>query len=197
MAIHTNVISVHFPVVCLAGSAGGLEAYREILRHLPNDNGMAFVIVSHRGEGDRTLLPSLLARVTRMEVLEAEDGMALEPNCVFVKPARTHLTTDGLAFQLYDQPRSLGWSVDVTCFLLSLAKTCSSRSIAVILSGMGFDGSPALGNIKQAGGVVFAQSDPAYGDMPRSAVDTGYVDFTLSATQIGQRLAAMNTPRFG
>ncbi|HXF13435.1 MAG TPA: chemotaxis protein CheB [Terriglobales bacterium] len=166
MAIHTNVISVHFPVVCLAGSAGGLEAYREILRHLPNDNGITFVIVSHRGEGDPTLLPSLLARVTRMEVLEAEDGMMLEPNCVFVKPARTHLTTDGLAFQLYDQPGAPGWSVDVTCFLLSLAKTCSSRSIAVILSGMGFDGSSALGNIKQAGGVVFAQSDPVYGDMP-------------------------------
>lgn len=195
MIIHKDVISVRFPVVCLAGSAGGLEAYREILRQLPNDNGMAFVIVSHRGEGDPTLLPNLLARVTRMEVLDAEDGMMLEPNCVFVKPARTHLTTDGLAFQLYDQPKTPGWSVDVTSFLLSLAKTCSARSIAVILSGMGFDGSSALGNIKEAGGVVFAQSDPIYGDMPQSAVNTGYVDFTLSATQIGQRLAAMSTPR--
>lgn len=195
MIIPTNVISVQFPVVCLAGSAGGLEAYREILRHLPNDNGMAFVIVSHRGEGDRTLLPKLLARVTRMEVLEAEDGMVLEPNCVFVKPARTHLMTDGFAFQLCDWPKAPGWSVDVTCFLLSLAKTCSSRSIAVILSGMGFDGSSALGNIKRGGGVVFAQSDPIYGDMPQSAVDTGYVDFTLSATQIGQRLATMSASR--
>ncbi|HTZ75806.1 MAG TPA: chemotaxis protein CheB [Candidatus Aquilonibacter sp.] len=180
-----------FPIVCLGGSAGSLEPYREILRHIPNDSGMAFVIVSHRAPDNPEMLGNLLSRAAQIPVIEITDAVPLAPACVFVKPARTDLTTDGLLLRMQTSSPRRGWPVDISRFLLSLARVCSSRVVAVILSGMGYDGSSALRAVKVAGGTVFAQSDALYGDMPQCAIDTGYVDFTLSATKIGQRLAEM------
>jgi len=180
------------PIVCLGGSAGSLEPCREILRHIPDDSAMAFVIVSHRALENQEMLRNLLSRSARIPVIDITDAMPLAPACVFLKPARTDLTTDGLLLRTRASLPRQGWPVDITGFLLSVAQMCSSRVVAVILSGMGYDGSPALRSIKANGGVVFAQSDALYGDMPQSAVETGYVDFALSATQIGEHLAAMH-----
>ncbi len=184
-----SICNSQFPIVCLGGSAGSLEPCREILRHIPNDSGMAFVIVSHRALANPEMLGHLLSRVARIPVIEIADAMPLAPACIFVKPARTDLTTDGLLLRMQSSSPRRGWPVDITHFLCSLAEMCSSRVVAVILSGMGSDGSSALRAVKAGGGTVFAQSDALYGDMPQSAIGTGYVDFTLSATKIGQRLA--------
>lgn len=181
-----------FEVVCLAGSAGGLEAYKEILRQVSSDSGMTFVIVSHRGLDNPELLRRLLSRTTHMPVIEAEDGMLLEPNCVFVTPGQTDVTVDGITLRLRASVKRGGWPSQISGFLASLATMCDARALVVILSGMGYDGSSALRSIRAAGGQVFAQSDAIFDSMPQSAIDTGFVDFILSATQIGERLADMN-----
>lgn len=183
-----------FPVVCLAGSAGGLEAYREILRQVSNDSGMTFVVVAHRGLDNPQLLLYLLGRVTEMPVIEAEDGMLLEPNCVFVTPGQTDVTVDGITLRLRSSRKRKGWPTQISGFLASLALMSSSRPVVVMLSGMGHDGSSALRSIRAAGGKVFAQADAIFDSMPQSAIETGFVDFILSATEIGEHLAGMNDP---
>lgn len=182
-----------FPVVCLGGSAGGLSAYREILRELPANFSMAIVIVAHRATENSMYLVPLLAKVTTMEVVEAKEGMRLEPNRVYVAPPKKAITTDGMVLRL-KAVNAKGWPTSIDAFLFSLAKQCASRAIAIILSGMGFDGSVALGAIKDAGGVTFAQSDASWASMPQAAVNTGHVDFVLTASEIGRHLAMMSEP---
>lgn len=94
-SIPANNAAENFRVVCLAGSAGGLEAYIDILRSMPVDTGMAFVIAPHRGPENADLLPKILAAVTKMPIVDVEDGTALEPNMVFVIPPRRDMTVNG------------------------------------------------------------------------------------------------------
>ncbi|HXX15979.1 MAG TPA: chemotaxis protein CheB [Candidatus Eremiobacteraceae bacterium] len=180
-----------FPVVCLGGSAGGLSAYKQILRELPADFNMAIVIVAHRARQNAMFLVPLLAKVTTMEVVEAKEGMRLQPNRVHVAPPQKAITTDGMVLRL-KRTKVIGWPTSIDAFLFSLAKQCASQAIAIILSGMGYDGSVALQAIKDAGGVTFAQSDASWGSMPQSAVNTGHVDFVLTASEIGKQLAMMS-----
>jgi two-component system CheB/CheR fusion protein len=122
---------------------------------------------------------------------EVKEGMALEPNHVFLMPPRgVHMTTTGRSFHLKAN-RKLGLPTSISVFLLSLAASVGSRAIAVILSGMAADGSSALGAIKAAGGETFAQSEAEYDSMPQHAIDTGNVDYVCSAAEIGARLADM------
>jgi chemotaxis response regulator CheB len=185
----------NFPVVCLGGSAGALEGFREILRNVPADCGIAFVVISHRGPAAENGLVFLLQRVTKMEVVEIEEGMALQPNCVYVNPYYQDVSTDGEALFLGERSKPKGWPITITLFLRSLADACGSRVTAVILSGMGYDGSEALRAVRAAGGAVFAQSGGDYTEMPDHAVSTGYVNFIASAAGIGKRLTAMGRAR--
>ena len=180
-----------FRVVCLGGSAGGLQAYMDILRSLPANTGMAFVIAPHRALENAHLLPQLLSTVTKMPVLEVEQNMRLEPNRVFVMPPRMDLTTAGNVFHLRATSRPPGWPKTINIFLCSLAETAGQRAVAVILSGLDGDGSAALKAIKAAGGLTFAQSDAAYDSMPRSAVQTGHVDYLMPAVEIAKALSAL------
>ena len=180
-----------FRVVCLGGSAGGLEAYLEILRSLPADSGMAFVVVSHRGLGNEDRLCWLLARATAMPVAEVEQGMSLEPNRVFIMPAGKDMTLHSDIFDLKATPRRRGFSKALTLFLRSLSEAYGSRGVAVILSGMDGDGSAALAAFKAAGGVTFAQANPAFASMPDHAVATGHVDFVLPPAEIAQALLSL------
>lgn len=178
-------------MVCLGGSAGGLQGYMDILRSLPADTGMAFVIAPHRALENAQLLPQLLSSVTKMPVLEVRQGMRLEPNRVFVMPPRMDLTTAGNAFHLRTTSRPPGWPKTINIFLSSLAETVGKRAVAVILSGLDGDGSAALKAIKGAGGLTFAQSDAAYDSMPRSAVETGHIDHLMPAVEIAKPLLAL------
>lgn len=152
---------------------------------------MAFVIVSHRGMGDAHLFLPLLRRLSSMVVVEVTHGMRLEPNRIFVAPPHMETTTDGVVVNVQACSKAQGWPTVISVFLFSLAKACGSRSIAIILSGVGHDGSSALAAIKAAGGTTMAQSDGEWKNMPQKAVSTGYVDFVLTAAEIGKRLATM------
>lgn len=187
-----QIASEAFRVVCLGGSAGGLEAYLGILRNLPPDSGMAFIIASHRAPEHANLLPHILSGATAMPVHEVTRGMRLEANGVFVMPPGEDMTINrhGTFDLLTTAPRR-GWPVTISVFLLSLAEIYGSRAVAVILSGMDRDGSAALRAIKAAGGVTFAQSDPAVGSMPEHAVETGFVDFILPPAEIAKALLAL------
>jgi two-component system CheB/CheR fusion protein len=180
-----------FRVVCLAGSAGGLQAYMDILRSMPADTGMAFVIAPHRALENAHLLPKLLATVTTMPVVEVEQGMELDANRVFVMPPQINMTTDGNVFILRRTSSPPGWPKTINVFLCSLAEAMGHRAVVVILSGLDHDGSAALKAIKSAGGLTFAQLDAAIQDMPRHAVETGHIDYLLPAVEIARAISAL------
>lgn len=182
-----------FPVVCIGGSAGSLRAYRDILGEMPINAGIAIVIVSHRAIDYADRLVPLLAKMTRMEVVEVTDEVLLEPGHIYVTPPHRDISTDGVVLRLAAMPtHTYGWPTVISGFLFSLASTCRTRAIAIIVSGAGFDGSCALGAIKKKGGWTLAQSDAEYGDMPQAAVDTKHVDFVLRSREIGSYLASLS-----
>ena len=189
--MQTSTAADDFRVVCLGGSAGGLQAYMDILRGLPANTGMAFVIAPHRALENAHLLPQLLSAVTKMPVLEVEQGMRLEPNRVFVMPPRVDMSLAGNVFDLRTTSRPPGWPKTINTFLCSLAEAAGPRAVAVILSGLDGDGSAALKAIKSAGGLTFAQSDASYDSMPRTAVETGHIDYLLPASGIAKALLAL------
>jgi len=183
-----------FPVVGVGASAGGLEAFSQLLRNLPSDTGMAFVLVQHLAAKHESILASILARETKMSVQEATDGMPLRPNHVYViPPGQDMLVKDG---HLGLQPRGLtdGRHLPFDLFLRTLADAHKSQSVAVVLSGTGNDGTLGCMAVKAAGGISFAQ-DPRsarYDGMPRSAIAAGCVDLVLPPDEIAreiQRLA--------
>jgi len=180
-----------FPIVCIGGSAGGFVAYEQILLNLAFDTGMTFIIVAHRADDSADCLSYLLKRRTRMDVVDAQDGTLLLPNRVILSAPHRAITTDGNCVQL--APRALlpGWPILISGFLQSMVTTCASRSIVVIVSGMGYDGSNALGAIKRVGGVTFAQAGAEYDSMPNAAMATGHVDSMLAANEIGKRLTTI------
>ncbi len=178
-----------FPVVCVGGSAGGLDAYTRLLRHLPNDMGVAIVIVNHLRVVD-TLLHEILPRFTAMPVELITDGLVLRPNHVFIIPAQRDLHVLDGEFHLTPVSKPRGWPDVITVFLRSLAQNWSGKIIAVIVSGYDGDGAAALCGIKEAGGVTIAQkletaSEP---DMPESAIATGCIDFILSPEDIAKEI---------
>lgn len=180
-----------FPVVCLCGSAGAFQVYQDIIEKLPVHTGMAFIVVAHRADSSPARLPWLLGRMTEMEVLTVSDGMKLAPNCIFVGPPHRQMTAEKSLFRLQTYSRSRSWPVLISVFLESLAEECGPRSIAIILSGMGHDGSSALHSIKEGGGRTFAQSDAQFDSMPNRARATGFVDFWLPASRIGESVAKL------
>lgn len=178
-------------MICLGGSAGGLDAYLRILRSLPPTPRLAIVIAAHRAADFADLLPSLLASATQMLVVEARSGMRLEPCRVYIIPPRTELSLSADEFRTNRQQPPRGWPKTINLFLFSLAKEIGANAVAVIVSGMDSDGSAALKAIKSAGGTTFAQSDAQISQMPDSAVETGYVDFLLPAAEIGPALITL------
>lgn len=177
-----------FPVVAIGASAGGLEAFTILLRHLPTDTGMAFVFIQHLDSSHESMLPHLLSRETAMPVSQIDDGALLSPDHVYVIPPNVAMTISGLALAL--TPRATaGTAIDG--FLRALAVSQKSRAVAVILSGTGSDGPLGVQAIAEEGGVVFAQEPQSakFDGMPRSAIATGCVDFVLPPETIATELA--------
>ncbi|MEZ5361862.1 MAG: chemotaxis protein CheB [Bryobacterales bacterium] len=179
-------------MVGVGASAGGLEAFTELLEGLPDDTGMAFVLVSHLSHTHKSMLSELLARATRMPVKEAGKRTALSANHVYVIPPNMSLSlSDGyLVTKAIPQGRRPVMVID--SFLRSLAEKRGSQAIGVILSGTGTDGTLGLAAIKAAGGVTFAQDERSakYSDMPRSAsAEPGAADFILPPPEIARQLA--------
>ena len=174
-----------FPVVCVGGSAGGLDAYIRLLKHLPADLGVAIVIVNHI-----TLMPTqlhtILPNYTTMPVDLITDRLSIEPNRVFIIPENRDLHVEDGEFHLKPISKPRGWPDVITVFLRSLTACWDGKLIAVIVSGYDGDGAAALCGIKEVGGITIAQklSTASQPEMPRSAIDTGCIDFVLSPEDI-------------
>ena len=178
-----------FPVVCVGGSAGGLDAYTRLLRHLPAQMGVAVVIVNHlRTVG--TLLHEILPRFTEMPVELITDSLRIQPNHAFIIPAQRDLHVLNGQFHLKPISKPRGWPDVITVFLRSLTQHWDGKLIAVIVSGYDGDGAAALREIKEVGGITIAQkADTAtQPDMPESAIASGYVDFVLSPEDIAREI---------
>jgi chemotaxis response regulator CheB len=182
-------VAKDFPVVCVGGSAGGLDAYTRLLKHLPADMGVAIVIVNHL-RTTATLLHELLPRYTEMPVELITESLLIEPNHVFIIPEQRDLHVLDGEFCLKPISKPRGWPDVITVFLRSLTEHWDGKIIAVIVSGYDGDGAAALCGIKEVGGITIAQKpDTAtQPDMPESAIASGCIDFVLSPENIAQEI---------
>lgn len=162
----------------MGASAGGLEAFERFFLHMPTDSGLAFVLVPHLDAHHKSAMAELVARFTRMPVVQIDDGMTLAANRIHIIPPNTTLTMQGDAFQI-ETPRSTTSTIDG--FFRSVAEQHGELAAGIILSGSGSDGSVGLKAIKEEGGLTMAQAGETsrYDSMPRSAIATGLVDFVL------------------
>lgn len=179
----------NFPIVCVGGSAGGLNAYIRLLQNLPADMGVAIVIVNHM-RSVPTRLHEILPRFTSMPVDLITESLSIEPNRVFIIPENRDLHVLDGEFRLEPISKPRGWPDVITVFLKSLTEYWDGKLIAVIVSGYDGDGAAALCGIKESGGITIAQklSTAIQPDMPESAIDTGCIDFVLSPEQIAQEI---------
>jgi two-component system chemotaxis response regulator CheB len=179
-----------FPVVCVGGSAGGLDAYTRLLQHLPSNMGVAVVIVNHL-RIVATQLHEILPRHTEMPVELITEGLVLKPNHVFIIPAQRDLHVLDGEFRLEPISKPRGWPDVITVFLRSLTQHWSGKLIAVIVSGYDGDGAAALCDIQEVGGITIAQNleTAKQPDMPESAIATGCIDFVLSPEDIAHEIA--------
>jgi len=179
-----------FPVVCVGGSAGGLDAYIRLLQNLPTDLGVAIVIVNHL-RVTATLLHEILPRYTKMPVELISDGLTIRPDHVFIIPPQRDLHVFRVGFRLKPISKPRGWPDVITVFLRSLAQHWNGKLIAVIVSGYDGDGADALRAIREVGGITIAQKleTAQQPDMPESAIASGYVDFVLSPEDIALKIS--------
>ncbi|MHB1000001.1 MAG: chemotaxis protein CheB [Armatimonadota bacterium] len=177
-------------IVAIGGSAGGFEAFERFFAGIPPDTGMAFVVIQHLDPTHESLLSSLLQRDTTMPVREAVDGMPVVPNTVYVIPQNADLTIHDGLLHLSEPSAPRGVRMPVDIFFESLAADQGEKSIGIIVSGMATDGTLGLKAIKEASGVVMVQ-DPEtakFDGMPRSAVNTGQVDYVAPIDDLPRRL---------
>jgi two-component system CheB/CheR fusion protein len=179
-----------FPIVGIGASAGGLEAVRELLSNLPDNTGMAFVLIQHLDPSHESMTQEILSRTTKMQVCEVQDGMRSEPNHVYVIPPNHGMAiSDGVLTLV---PRTLVRSQPKTIdfFFQSLAQDQKARAIGVVLSGTASDGTEGVRAIKAEGGFTIAQDpkDAKYDSMPRSAIESGSIDLIVQMDQLAQEL---------
>ncbi|MGV2287592.1 chemotaxis protein CheB [Trinickia sp. YCB016] len=179
------------PVVGIGASAGGLEALNKLLGHLPSDTGMAFVIVQHLDPQHESKLRDLLGEVTPMPVLEAREGLPVEPDHVYVIAPNTTLAIANGVCRVTPRSEAHGVHLPIDHFLKSLAEDCQARAIGVILSGTGTDGTQGVEEIKAAGGITLAQDEQsaAHAGMPLNAIRSGCIDMVLTPADMARELA--------
>ena len=178
-----------FPVVCVGGSAGGLDAYTRLLKHLPEDMGVAIVIVNHL-RTVATRLHEILPNYTKMPVELITERLVIKPNHVFIIPEQRDLHLENGEFRLRPISKPRGWPDVITVFLQSLTRHWDGQLVAVIVSGYDGDGAAALRGLRDVGGITIAQKlDTAQQpDMPESAIATGCVDYILSPEDIAAKI---------
>ena len=180
-----------FPVAAIGASAGGLAAFTALLKALPEKSGMAFVLIQHLEPKHESALTMLLSKATGMNVVEVFDGIAVQPNHVYVIPPNRNMTIRKGMLRLGPRAADSALQRPIDDFCVALAEEQGNRAIGVVLSGTGSDGTFGLKAIKSAGGVTFAQ-DPKtaqWNAMPVSAITAGSVDFVLPPRRIAAELA--------
>ncbi|HUF21435.1 MAG TPA: chemotaxis protein CheB [Burkholderiales bacterium] len=188
-----------FPIVGIGASAGGLAAFEAFFSNMPGGSGMAFVIVQHLAPDHKSMLKDLIGRYTEMQVLEADDGMTVRPNCTYIIPPNHDLSLLDGRLQLLEPGAPRGQRLPVDFFFRSLAADQRTHAIGIVLSGTGSDGTQGVRAIKGEGGLVMAQTfeTTQYEGMPRSAVATGMVDFVLPPGDMPAELVAYVRHAFG
>ena len=178
------------PVVAIGASAGGLDALKKFFTAMSPDPGMAFVLVQHLDPTHESTLADLMSRYTPLKVVQAKDGMKVESDYLYIIPPNKDMGLMNRTIQLMEPVEPHGMRLPINFFLKNLAEDQKERSIAIIFSGFGSDGTIGIKSIKAAGGMVMAQ-DPATADsnsMPASAIQTGLVDFILPPEEMPEKL---------
>jgi two-component system CheB/CheR fusion protein len=168
-------------VVGIGASAGGLDPLVRFFDNLPKDTGMAFVIVQHLSPDFRSLMDELLARHTLLPIHLVEDGMPVQPDHVYLIPAKKEMIISGGRLLLSERHRQQELTLPIDVFFRSLAQDCGPRAVAIVLSGGGSDGSRGICHVHDAGGLVLAQDleSAQFDGMPRAAIETGVVDHAV------------------
>jgi two-component system CheB/CheR fusion protein len=180
-------------IVGIGASAGGLDAMSHLLRHLPPNTGMAYVLVQHLDPGHDSHLVQLLRKVARMPVLEASDNLPVQADHVYVIPPNARLSLHQGMLRVEPRAEERGHHTPIDFFFHSLAEDQGNRAIGVVLSGTGSDGTAGITAIKAHGGLAFAQDDTAqYDGMPQSAIDSGCVELALPPEGIAQELVRIS-----
>jgi two-component system CheB/CheR fusion protein len=190
-----------FPIVGIGASAGGLSAFEAFFSGMPTnvDPNMAFVLVQHLAPDHKSILADLIRRYTRMEVFEVEDGMIVRPNCTYIIPPGHDMAFLNGALHLLEPSAPRGQRLPIDFFFRSLAQDQHERTIGIVLSGTGSDGTLGVRAIKGEAGMVMAQNPESteFDGMPRSAIATGLVDFNLSPAEMPAHLIAYAAHAFG
>ena len=191
----------HFPIVGIGASAGGLAAFEAFFSGMPADKdpGMAFVLVQHLAPDHKSILTDLIRRYTRMQVFEVEDGVTVQPNCAYIIPPNCDMAFLNGTLQLLEPVSPRGLRLPIDFFFRSLAQDQHELAICIVLSGTGSDGTLGLRAIKGEGGMAMAQNPESteYDGMPRSAINTGLVDYVLPAADMPAQLMAYAVHAFG
>lgn len=186
----TEKSTLHFPVVGLGASAGGLVALQAFFENAPAHMNMALVVVVHLAPSQESHIAALLQRVTAMPVNEVKTTVPLQMNHVYVLAPGTHIEMSDGHLRVVDQPKVVQRPFAIDHFFRTLADAHDRRAIGVVLSGSGSDGTIGLGRIREVGGLTLAQApdDAEHAEMPRSAIAAGWVDIVLPAAELPQRL---------
>ncbi len=185
-------VTNRFPIVCIGASAGGLEALEQFLGNVPENSGMAYVVIQHLDPTQKGMLPELLQRITKMEVFQVKDRMPVKPNLVYVIPPNKSMSILKGILHLFDPVETRGLRLPIDFFLRSLADDRKEMAVSVILSGMGSDGSIGIKAIKEKNGVIMVQ-DPdtaKYNSMPQNAIHSALADIVAPANELPLKLVA-------
>ena len=179
-------------IVGMGGSAGALEAFEQFFAHMPADSGFGFVLVPHLDPTHKGMMPDLLGRCTTMKVVQVEDGMPVLPNRLHIIPPNKDMSIFHGVLHLHEPTAPRGARAPIDLFLRHLAEDQKERAIAVILSGMGSDGTLGVKAIKEHLGLAVVQEAQSakYDSMPNSAIGTGLVDYVAAAQDLPQKLMA-------
>lgn len=178
------------PVIAIGASAGGLEACRALLKGVPGDMQAAFILILHLDPTHNSMMADLLKAHTRLDVVQATEGVTLKAGCLHVIPPGVFLTVKNRTLHLSEPEGGKAVRLPFDVLLRSLAKDTTATSACIVLSGTGTDGSLGIGDIHAAGGLVIAQDpkEAGYAGMPESAIATGFVDKILPAREIAAAL---------
>ncbi len=179
-----------FCTVGMGASAGGLEAFEAVFRNMPENPGMAFVVVPHLDPTHISILPQLIQKCTKMQAIQAEDGLKVLPNTIYIVPPNKDLSIFHGTLQLVEPTGSRAVRLPINYFFRSLAQDQKEKAICIVLSGMGMDGSLGLRAIKEGLGMAMVQTPETakYDSMPRSAIQTGLADYVLPPEKMGEHL---------
>jgi two-component system CheB/CheR fusion protein len=179
-----------FPIMAIGASAGGLEALEQFFSNMPQESGIAFVVIQHLDPTHVGIMPELLQRITPMKVVQASDTLKVKQNCVYFIPPNKSMSILNGALHLFEPIESRGLRLPIDIFFRALAEDRQEKSIGVILSGMGSDGSLGMKAIKEKNGIVLVQSPESakFDGMPRSAIEAVIADIVAPADELPVKL---------